>query len=224
MKFPVRNQDTWYHVGDLSKMEKKNSYEGAGLSISQVPNSWRRIARLAGDTYKLEKKGAKFLEMVYVSIPVRKTIFSWAIEQGYLTEKAIWVNRYYDDEYEAVYEMEFASREELNEEISWDSLDKEEQEALLHPEKDEDGKFTDGIFEVKRFSATEKLLKLECWKGSCLSSQAEDFAIIRYADEVLNLDGVHWDEEHDVMRLSAPRGVIFQSQLHKWKHEKVVSL
>lgn len=222
MKFPIWNQDTWYHVGDLSKMEKRNSYEGAGLSISQVPDSWRRIARIGGHTYKLEKKGAKFLEMLSLSIPVRKNIFLWAVEQGYLDEKEIWVHRYYDDEYQNVYEMEFDSREELNIEVDWDELEEDEQETLVNPTRD--GGVLYGIFQMKRFNATEKLLEKECWKGSCMSSQSEDFAIMRYADEVLNLNGVHWDEEHDVMRLSAPRAVIFQSQFKNWKYEKVVSL
>lgn len=225
MKFPIRNQDVWYHVGDMEKKRKKGSYEGAGLSVSEVPNSWRRIARLSGEIYKFEKENARFLDMVYLSIPIRKEIFQWAELKGYLITENLWVYRYYDDEYENFYEREFASLAEAKVEVDWESMDEEEQEMLMKRNKTEEeaDEFNATLYEVKRYQATEKLLKLEEWTGSCMSQQAEDFAIIRYADEVLKLDGVYWDEEHDPIRLSAPRAVIFQSKLNEWNYEKAVS-
>lgn len=226
MKFPIRKQDTWFHVGDLTKKTKKNSYEGAGLSVSDCPKSWRRIARLGGETYRMYRKGGRFLEMVYVSIPVRREMFKWAVEEGYLTKKNVWVYHFYDEEFHNFYEREFDTLEEAKEEADWENFDEEEQAIMMKRIKDRNNhkeEYASTLFEVTRFSATQRLLESEEWSGSCLSSQAEDFAILRYADEVLKLDGVHWDEEHDVVRLSAPRAVIFQSQLHHWKHEEAVS-
>lgn len=226
MKFPVRKQDTWFHVGDLTNKAKKNSYEGAGLSVSDCPDSWKRIARLGGTTYRMQRAGGRFLEMVYVSLQVRREIFKWAIEEGYLTEKNVWVYHYYDDEFGEFYEREFESLEVAKEEADWEDFDEEEQAVLMKRIKDrtkDEEEYASTLFEVKRFSATERLLKAEAWTGKCLSQQAEDFAILRYADEVLELDGAHWADEHDVIRLSAPRAVIFQSQLHHWSAEEVVS-
>lgn len=226
MKFPLWKQDTWYHVGDMEKKMKKSSYEGAGLSISDVPNSWRRIARLSGEVYKLEKEGGRFLNMVYLSIPLRKEIFEWAVAKEYLLTENIWVYYFYDEEYDDFYEREFSSEEEARIEVDWDDLDEEERALLMKRNKQRDNpeeEFAGTLYEVKRYQATEKLLKLEEWTGSCMSQQAEDFAIMRYAEEVLKLDGVYWDEEHDPVRLSAPRAVIFQSQLHNWSYQKAVS-
>lgn len=226
MKFPLRKQSVWYHVGNMEKRMKKASYEGAGLSVSDVPDSWRRIARLSGDTYKFEKEGGRFLNMVYLSIPLRKEILEWAVSREYLLTERIWVYHFYDEEFDGFYEREFVSKEEALEEVSWEDMDDEEQELLMKRIKQRDNpeeEFAGTLFSVKRYQASQQLLELEEWSGTCPSQQAEDFAIMRYAEEVLKLDGVYWDEEHDPIRLSAPRAVIFQSQLHNWSHQKAVS-
>lgn len=227
MKFPLRNQDIWFHVGDLSKKVQKNSYEGSGLSVSDCPEAWQRIARLGGEiTYKLEREGGRFLDMLYVSIPVRKELFQWAVEKGYLTKNDIWVYHFYDEEFDGFYEMELPSLEDAQAEADWEELDEAEQAIVMKRLKNRENEaeeYASTIFNATRFSATEMLLEAEGWTGSCTSSQAEDFAIMRYAEEVLLLDGVYWDEELDVARLSAPRAVIFQSQLPYWKYRETVS-
>lgn len=210
--FPILNQSTWFHVGDMKNKAKKSSYEGGGLSVSMVPDSWRRIAKLSGETYQMKKQTGEFLDMICLDIVTRKKIFDWAIERGYLETSELWVYSYYDDEWEQELCTEFNSRKELEEELSWDELEEEERNEL---EVD--------IKRVKRYQATKRLMELECWEGSCSSTTAEDFAIVRYADEVLGLDGVFWNEEHDVSRLSAPRAVIFQSKVKEWNYTKLVS-
>lgn len=226
MKFPLRKQNVWYHVGNMEKRMKNPSYEGAGLSVSDVPDSWRRIAQLSGDTFRLEKEGGRFLNMVYLSIPLRKEILEWAVSKEYLVTECTWVYHFYDEELDGFYEQEFSTEEEAHEEVSWDDLDEEEQTLLMKRKKERDNpeeEFAGTLYKVRRYQATAELLQMEEWTGTCPSQQAEDFAIMHYADEVLKLDGVYWEEEHDVLRLSAPRAVIFQSQLDNWKYEKAVS-
>lgn len=225
MQYPIRQQDSWFHVGDLTKKVSRNSYEGAGLSVSDCPDSWKRIAKLGGNTYRLYRKGGRFLDMVYLSIPLRKDMFKWAVEKGYLLTENVWVYHFYDEEFGGFYEREFKTEEEALEEVDWESLSEEERKLLMkRNKKKEDGfeEFASTLYQVTRFQATPQLLAPEEWKGSCLSQLAEDFAIKRYADEVLKLDGVYWDEEHDIARLSAPRAVIFSSQVENWVQKEGV--
>lgn len=220
MLFPEIQKDSWFHVGDLSKKVKRNSYEGSGLSISTVPNSWRKIARLSGEVFELNKPDGRFLDVLALSLSSRRTIFEWAIVNQYLSTKKLWVYDYYDDEYRSFYQMEFESLENLLQTVELDELDELEEEERTHlfsaPSKVKREEKQSSIFGVERYQATEKLLLAEEWEGGCTSSISEDFAIARYTDEVLHLDGLYWDELHDVARMSAPRAVIFQSRLQEW--------
>lgn len=220
MLFPEIQEDSWFHVGDLSKKVKRNSYEGSGLSISNVPNSWRKIAGLSGELFQLNKPGGRFLDVLALSLSSRRTIFEWAIFNQYLSIKEVWVYHYFDDEYRSFYEMEFESLEDLLRVVEveeLEELDEEERTQLFSPpSKEKQEEKQNSIFGVERYQATEKLLLAEGWHGACNSSAAEDFAISRYTDEVLKLDGLYWDELHDEARMSAPRAVIFQSRLQEW--------
>lgn len=217
MLFPEIQEDSWFHVGDLSKKVKRNSYEGSGLSISNVPNSWRKIAGLSGELFQLNKPGGRFLDVIALSLSSRRTIFEWAIFNQYLSTKELWVYDYFDDEYRSFYQMEFDSLEKLLQAVAVEELDEEERvELFTPPNKKKREEEQSSIFKVERYQATEKLLQSECWEGVCTSATAEDFAIARYTDEVLHLDGLYWDELHDVARMSAHRAVIFQSRLQEW--------
>jgi len=48
----------------------------------------------------------------------------------------------------------------------------------------------------------------------------EDFLSICYAEDVLKLDGVWWDDKLNPMSYSAPRGVIFNNMLPSWTKVK----
>lgn len=217
MLFPEIQKDSWFHVGDLSKKVKRNSYEGSGLSISTVPNSWRKIARLSGEVFELNKSGGRFLDILALSLSSRRTIFEWAIVNQYLSTKKLWVYDYYDDEYRSFYQMEFESLEDLLQTVELDELDEEERTHLFSsPSKVKREEEQSSIFGVERYQATEKLLLAEEWEGVCSSSISEDFAIARYTDEVLQLDGIYWGETDNEARMSAPRAVIFQSKLQEW--------
>lgn len=217
MLFPEIQKDSWFHVGDLSKKVKRNSYEGSGLSISTVPNSWIKIARLSGELFELNKPDGRFLDVLALSLSSRRTVFEWAIVNKYLSTKELWVYDYFDDEYRSFYQMEFESLEELLRAVELDELDEEERTRLFSPpSKMKRERKQSSIFGVERYQATEKLLLVEEWEGVCTSSTAEDFAISRYTDEVLQMDGLYWDERHDEARMCAPRAVIFQSRLEEW--------
>jgi hypothetical protein len=63
------------------------------------------------------------------------------------------------------------------------------------------------------------------WKdefgGELPEQLVEDFAIVEAAERTTDLDGAWWDDDLDVHRLTAPRGVIFQSALDQWEARKV---
>lgn len=222
MKYPVFIKNNWYHVGDLSKKVIRNSYEGSGLSVSYCPDSWRKIASLSGELFYLKKKKKKgrFLDFYSLDKKEKEKIIQWALNKKYLERKLVWISFLFDDEYDDFFVTEYESLEELKYEIAWNDRDEEEQAFLMETNVEKD---KDQIFCEKRYYATSKLLEKEEWSGSCNSSISMDFAVMRYANEKLSLDGVFWDEEHDVNRLSAPRAVIFQEKLHTWILKKEVS-
>ena len=48
-----------------------------------------------------------------------------------------------------------------------------------------------------------------------------DYAATAYAEDVLDLDGVWWNDELDVSAYSAPRGVIFASKMGAWTATRI---
>lgn len=215
MSIQVVKWENWFHVGDITKKEKKRSFEGSGLSVSMNPDAWRKIARLNGETYLVHKKSPLFLDIHALSLEKRKSIFNWGIIEGYLTEGEKWVYRY-DDEDEPMY-MSFLSYEDWLKHMGLDPNDSLDQEEISKSD----------ITRVTCFLGTDKLYQEAGWDLGNEPSLAETFCILRYADEVLEIDGVYWSDILDVYRYSAPRAVIFQSRLHEWKivevHDKSVS-
>jgi hypothetical protein len=47
-----------------------------------------------------------------------------------------------------------------------------------------------------------------------------DFLAFAYAEDVLHLDGVWWNDRLDVLAYSAPRGVIFNAMLPTWQKKR----
>lgn len=59
MNIPLRQFDSLVHIGTLepsSGSMSRHSYEGSGLSVSQHPQAWRKIARLTGDEWQIHKR------------------------------------------------------------------------------------------------------------------------------------------------------------------------
>jgi hypothetical protein len=59
------------------------------------------------------------------------------------------------------------------------------------------------------------------WRGRAPLVLAEDFALLAYAEDVIGLDGLWWQDRYSPRRLSAPRGVIFSSRLSEWRSRQL---
>ena len=206
MAIRFKKTKKWFHVGNMTKKVKKSSFEGSGLSISQHPKEWSRIARLSGDLYTVHKENPLLLDFHKLSKRDKTNIFEWGVERGYLVKGFKWVFTYIDEDDEMY--REFLSYEDWLMDRGYDEEDAEDQEDLNEDKE--------SLEKVKAFLGTTKLFEAECWDREHSPSMAETFCILRYADEMLGVDGVFWNDILDVYRYSAPRAVIFQSKLPEW--------
>ena len=54
------------------------------------------------------------------------------------------------------------------------------------------------------------------------SSTAFDLLTTFYVEQVLNWDGIYWDDRYDPYDYSAPRAVIFNSKLNSFQIEEIL--
>lgn len=204
----VITQKEWYHVGTMNLHQKaKNSYEGHCLSVSQCPEEWTSIAQLGGgETFRLYKEDGQFLDAHALTEDQWNVIRAWGVENGYLKEQEVFLYLFGDEDGETCM-MELYSRREWEVESGWDDSEEDEQKDLEE----------NGLRIEQRLIATDALKDAECWtQKSCPSFVTEDLLLVRYADEEMDVDGVFWNEELDVGRLSAPRAGILQRRLDQW--------
>lgn len=195
-----------WHVGDLNPGSKRrNSYEGAGLSVSMHPNAWRMIARglVTGTTWEMARTGARFLDALRLTASQKKQIMVWGLAEGYVIATELWKWTYWDDELETEVCQTFATRQE--------AID----EADLDGEGDD---FDDGcIARVSGHMSTARLDGETMQDRTSLGTTSVlELLLPIYADRVLCLDGVWWGERLDPVRLSAPRGVIVPRRVAEW--------
>lgn len=203
--FPTRSFRKLWHVGSMNAADKrKDSYEGAGLSVSVHPEEWQRIARgfVSGDTYEMTRPGNQFLD--YWKIGKRRwaVIRQWAIEKGWAEPQVQYEVSWYDEEMDRRVGFVFDTREEA--------------EAESDPEYNEDVQ----IKEIPTgMTGTAKLASRCHQRGP--TSTPQDLLATLYAEDVLGLDGVWWNDVFDPDGLSAPRGVIVPSKISGWTTKKV---
>ena len=198
--------ETVYHIGDLDADRERPyiSHEGRGLSVSEHPDIWRRIARLDGDTYELHREGAVFYDAVPGG-PPREAATDWCVSNGYIENidayRVAWTDERGDER-----TMLFAA----------------DDEARARTEAAEEGR---SIESVEAFGLGER--GVDYWFDAFEQPPAEaDLHLVRalipvwYAEE-RGHDGVWWDETLAPEDFSAPRGVIFPSALDAWEVEHV---
>lgn len=219
------------HVGTIDVSKKsKCSYEGNGLSVSMHPLAWERIARIGGDTWELKKDNINLLDYYKVSKEDYNKITEWGVENGYL--EAVfgrYIYSYYDDEFCQRHNMPCDDLEEalsyLDLEGEYDTYEEflnsedylSEEELLEAIEEDEDNDEAT-IYPIKSYNATKKLQEkslVDANNGIC----PEEQNFLLYVEEHNEYDGVYWNEKLDVSKLSAPRGVIFNSRLASFDKE-----
>lgn len=206
MKSRLLTIERLWHVGDMVPASKRrNSYEGAGLSVSVNPAAWRMIARghVGGSTWMLEKAGAVFLDALRLSDAQKRKILAWGDRQGYVVAAELWKWTYWDDDLDDEVHQIFPTREE----------------ALAEADVDEEGEdFDDDCITAVAGHVSTPALDLATLQDrpSHGTSNVLELLLPLYADQVLEIDGVWWSERLDPLTLSAPRGVIAARRVSEW--------
>lgn len=192
--------DVVYHIGTMNPADKqkvfRGSYEGHGLSVSQFPDAWREIARLGGDPlWRLTRAGNQFLDFLALDNEQRKALNEWGLANGWVVPKTVWTVQYFDAEID---------------ETRYFHCDSEEEAERESPQEEDCTVSTEEIL-----GATRKLNEYHGFEVDDVAVQ--DLLAVVYADQVLSIDGVFWDENLDVIGLTAPRAVIFPLRVADWK-------
>lgn len=189
-----------YHIGELDVSKKAHGSQetNLGISVSEVPHSWSRITPLGGNLYRFTNPNGKFLDNHKMTKKDKEMIFAWADDHGLVEVTEIFGFSYYDDEWEDTMYQEF------------ETLEDAEEEAEMYDAE---------VTSKQAYRATSKLNSTIGWKVDPI--MVEDYLAILYAHEVLDVDGVWFNDKLDSLRLSAPRGTIFDEKLKDWTIEKI---
>lgn len=209
---------TLYHVGTTDiKNKGKDSYEGNGLSVSICPTAWCKIAKIySSDVWEFKKPNIKLLDYHSVGSDTFDKIAIWGVKNGYLEEVyGKYVYEYFDEELgrnTAVLCDDFKS---ALEEACIDSQYESYEDYLLSKDSD----YYD-IYPYKTYKATEKL-KSKSLIDISEGDMSKEQNLLIYLEENTEYDGVYWDDNLDVLGLSAPRGVIFNSKIDTFNKKKI---
>ncbi|WP_137917218.1 hypothetical protein [Hydrogenophaga sp. 2FB] len=192
------------------------SLEGNGLSVSEVPDAWREIARL-GDapTWLLRPPGsaAQFLAVNALEAAHRDVVTSWAELRGYLCDSRLAAVSWNDADDGARREMTFdlGAEDGLGHSI-------QDAEAELEEVLDQDGRI-----ELRQGCAATALLNQRIGY-KVPPALAFDMALTTFVEDLLfpelGFQGAWWLDALDIPKLSAPRGVLHLSALPFWSREK----
>jgi hypothetical protein len=204
-RVPVLRKRCVYHVGDPAAPPRRAdfSFEGPGLSVSEHPEEWSRIARLgAGETHalrRLDRKPGVFVDMLRRG-KWRAELEEEAVDAGLLTQETRFAVDYWDDEAEEEMTQTFVSLEEAESEG-----------------------YEGEVYERDVLVATEPLVR-EHWSHRFSAplddAIAPDMAVLYLLSLTGKYDGAWWNEELAPEIYSAPRGVIFESKLAEWDVER----
>ncbi|PLS19619.1 hypothetical protein CVD28_04160 [Bacillus sp. M6-12] len=192
----ITMEEMIFHVGQMDKsLKQKGSLEGSGLSFSTEPKAWVRINPFTGGKlFELKKEGNQFLDYYSLTEEQQQEIIQWGIHEGYVTACPLYRVTYYDDEMD----MDLCSL------YSDKGIGEEEAEDYGVELEEEEG-----------FVSTEKMERRVMSHGSLLAPL--DLLTTIYVEDELSIDGVWWEEELDISRYSAPRGVIVESKVKEWE-------
>lgn len=207
---PLRRFDRLFHVGRLDPAAKgTDSHEGEGLSVSRHPEDWRVIARL-GDApvWDVDTREARLLD--FHTFRRDKTALGaacgWAVEQGYLERGRVYVVTVPDEEDGGSLVFRFLDPTEAEDEARGyleADLDGDELEAAV----------AQAVRRTTGYVPTARLAERMRHERGVPLALAVDLAVVAYAEDVLDLDGVWWEDAYDPALYSAPRGVLFARRL-----------
>jgi hypothetical protein len=196
-EWPTRHFDALYHVGTMVGGDKGTwSLEGDGLSVSLHPEAWEEIAELGGRAWwELTKSGNRFLDAHALRTSQQEAIVTWGKAQGYLEAVTRFRVRWYD---------------EMVRDTIWMDLEN------LEDAEEESRETGAAIEEVMVVVAGTR------WPDIAGRANADQVVLALFADEVLGIDGVWWEDNFNVEELSCPRGVISVRSLTTWQVSELV--
>lgn len=201
----TRCLDSVYHVGNLDSKRRKPylSYEGRGLSVSQCPRDWAQIMGHGGSLFELSHpNSAHFYEADVNSEDPRFYERVWAIENDYVSETEGFRIKWKENQ--ETHYMDFYSRDRAeNEAFEYDA---DVKETTLFALDTKGREYWDDAFRKDAENASPLVIR--------------DLICVWFAENH-GFCGVWWDENHNVSKYSAPRGVIFQSKLEDWKYKQI---
>lgn len=185
------------------------SYEGEGLSVSEHPEAWTKIARLGGHvTHELARADGttgRFADMRKLLYgPQAPALEALLQARGDIVpgEPAYAFDHEVSDEYgERTETQVFATRTEA---------EFEAEDLEVDP---------DTIYAYPQWAASPAIQARwrQHFAGDVPPGQVVDYATLCWLEASFpDLDGAWWTEDLDPQALSAPRGVIFPSRLDRW--------
>jgi hypothetical protein len=206
---PTRTFAKLFHVGTLNRADKRRgSYEGAGLSVSLHPDEWMQIARLGGNPiWQCVRVGNRFIDFYRLSKALKASIGDWAVAQGLAQRATVWRVSFYDEEAEDRRYFEFTDQNEAQDEFN----------DLKHGQEDD----TAAIKEMPGSLTGTPALYHRMLQDRHELADVVEFAVIAYAEDVMKIDGVWFNERLDPENLSAPRGVIVPSMVPYWRFSQI---
>ena len=130
----------------------------------------------------------------------------WAVEQGYLERGRVYVVTVPDEEEGGSLVFRFLDEAEAEEEARGYlevDLDGDELEAAV----------TKAVRRTAGYVPTARLAGRMRHERDVPLALVVDLAVVAYAEDVLDVDGVWWEDTYDPARYSAPRGVLFARRL-----------
>ena len=206
-RLPLLRHEMVYHVGTLDFAHRAQQYvlslEGPCLSVSLCPEVWRAIAKLGNaPTWALSSATSQFLDVhAFKQAPVLwQKVQAWGISEGLCTEGPVWEARWEEDG-----DLLF--------------IRCESEEQAIQEVDDPSEVLSDGKPAVNLVTALTATEALSWWVGVPLKPDrpVDDFLLMAWVEQVLpSCDGLWWQDRLDPASLSAPRGGILPSRLHRW--------
>ena len=203
--------DTVQHVGSLDPTSRSSraSLEGPCLSVSVAPEDWERIARISGRTWQLSAPGALWLDACNLTENLEYEILDWAHGCGFIAPARVFKAWSYDSETDTWCYFRMGSREEAEAQTDEDFEDDDIPSLSGTPIDEEDG-----------YRLTDRgMMALERWADPFMAEEGALilWAMFKLAPRMPGLAGIWWDEDHDVLALSCPRGGVLPGRLEMFE-------
>ncbi|WP_315921834.1 hypothetical protein [Mesorhizobium sp. SP-1A] len=211
---PILSFDHLFHIGTLNADDRsrnyRDSYEGNCLSVSVTPHAWQQIAKLGGyDLHELTKEGGQLVDVHATrNSDDFAEIVAWGKANGLVEDRQVFKGWECNEDDEWAYTY-FESEEAALEELDMDGEYEGDIDLLPHPE---DHKAIEPVTILGGTAALSQIVG----RDFDVAEAVDDYLIMAYARQVMDVDGIWWNEAYDPDSYSAPRGGIFPNKVAEW--------